>query len=266
MGMFKQIKHIIKLWPNAIGKAGLHATLQWTFSRIQRTLHIPSPKQFLVRPRFLAHPVRLRARTSDPSIFQEVMIEEEYLPLTTLRLKTILDLGSNIGLSSAWFLSRFPEAEVFAVEAEAENYVVCCQNLAKYGWRARTFHGAAWSKRINLALLRSSSAAGNSVQETPVGDSSQVLSHVQGWDLASLIEMSGFHQVDLLKIDIEGAEDEIFRADISYWLPFVRNICIELHGQKCRNTFFGALTGYAFEHSRSGSIDLCTNLRLETSA
>ena len=161
----KQISHIIELWPSAIGKVGLRATLQWTFGRIQRTLYIPTPKSFLVWPPFLEHPIKLRACTSDPSIFQEIMIKEEYLPRKALRLKAILDLGSNIGLSSAWFLSRFPDAEVFAVEAEADNYVTCCENLAKYGRRARVLHGAAWSRRTNLALLRSSSAAGNSVQE-----------------------------------------------------------------------------------------------------
>ena len=88
---------------------------------------------------------------------------------------------------------------------------------------------------------------------------------MQGWDLASLIEMSGFPQVDLLKIDIEGAEAEIFCAGVSNWLPRVRNLCIELHGAACRKAFFSALAGYDFERAHSGSLDLCTNLRLKMS-
>jgi hypothetical protein len=47
--------------------------------------------------------------------------------------------------------------------------------------------------------------------------------------------MSGFAQVDLMKIDIEGAETTVFRIDVSNWLGRVRNICIELHGQACRD-------------------------------
>ena len=65
----------------------------------------------------------------------------------------------------------------------------------------------------------------------------------------------------LMKIDIEGAEEAIFSADVSGWLPRVRNLCIELHGEKCRKAFFGALTDYDFDHSISGELDICTNLR-----
>jgi hypothetical protein len=42
--------------------------------------------------------------------------------------------------------------------------------------------------------------------------------------LANLIEMSGFLQVDLLKMDIEGAETTVFRANVSNWLGRVRNL------------------------------------------
>ena len=79
--------------------------------------------------------------------------------------------------------------------------------------------------------------------------------------LGSIIEKSGFTEVDLLKIDIEGAEREIFSADVSNWLPRVRNLCIELHGQACRVAFFDALAGYDFVHAQSGELDLCTNLQ-----
>ena len=271
MGKIQQISHILKLWPSAIGKVGLWVTLQWTFGRVQKTLHIPVPRFLNVWPRFLEHPVKLRARTCDPAIFQESMIEDEYLPLKRLQLVTILDLGANIGLSSAWFLSRFPDATVFAVEADAGNYAICCENLAGYGNRARVLHGAAWNRRANLTLRRHIQCpAANSVRETGTGDAGEM--HVQGWDLASLIEMSGFPQVDLLKIDVEGAEAKIFCADVSNWLSRVRNLCIELHGQECQDAFFSALASYDFEHAHwetpsfAGSLDICTNLRLKVTA
>ena len=179
--------------------------------------------------------------------------------------------GANIGLSSAWFLSRFPDAAVFAVEADADNYAICCENLAGYGSRARVLHGAAWYKRANLTLHRHVQCpAANSVQETETDVAGEM--HVQGWDLASLIEMSGFPQVDLLKIDVEGAEEEIFCADVSNWLPHVRNLCIELHGPACWDAFFSALASYDYEYAHwgtpsfEGSLDICMNLRLKVLA
>jgi FkbM family methyltransferase len=226
---------------------------------VQKILHIPVPKYLSVQPKFLKHPVKLRARTSDPMVFQQIMIEDEYLPLKNLQISTMLDLGANIGLASAWFLSRFPNAAVFAVEAESDNYATCCENLEVYGSRARILYGAAWSRHALLTLRRKSCAADNSVTETQIGDAEK--RQTQGWDLPSLIAMSGFSQIDLLKVDIEGAEAEIFSAEASNWLPRIRNVCIELHGQACRDVFFNALRQCDFEHEHSGELDLCTNLR-----
>jgi FkbM family methyltransferase len=258
MNQIEDLSHILELWPSAISNVGMIPTCQWTFGRLQKTLRIGAPRFLSVQPRFLKHPVRLRARTSDPFIFQQIMIEDEYLPLKGLRVETILDLGANIGLASAWFLSCFPQSAVFAVEADADNFALCCENMTLYGSRVRVLHGAAWSRRAQVKLRRKSSAADNSVQEAGIGDPSEI--QLEAWDLASLIEMSGFDHVDLLKIDIEGAEAEIFSAGVSTWLPYVHNLCIELHGDACRDIFFRAMAGYQFEHTRSGELDLCTRI------
>jgi FkbM family methyltransferase len=258
MNKIADLSHILELWPSAISKVGMVPTCQWTFGRLQKTLRIGAPRSLNVQPRFLKHPVKLRARTSDPFIFQQIMIEDEYFPLKDLGVATILDLGANIGLASAWFLSCFTQSAVFAVEADADNYALCCENLKVYGSRVRVLHGAAWSRSTLVNLRRRSSAADNSVYEVGMGDPSD--SQLKAWDIASLIEMSGFEHVDLLKIDIEGAEAEIFSAGVSTWLPRVRNLCIELHGETCRDIFFRAMAGYQFEHARSGELDLCTRL------
>lgn len=260
MGKIGRFLHTSRVMPIAIGKVGFWGALKWGFARGQKILHIPVPRSFILQTRYLKYPVKLRARTSDSGIFQECMIEEEYLPLKELSVVTVLDLGANIGLSSAWFLSRYPGASTFAVEADLENYHLCCQNLQPYGSRAKVLHGAAWSKRKDLVVHQHDCcAAANWVGEAG-GDGATELS-VQGWDIGSLIKMSGFSHIDLLKVDIEGAEEAIFSGDVSDWLPRVRNLCIELHGQASRGAFFGAVENYDFEHVRSGSIDLCMNLR-----
>ena len=256
-----RFNRFLKYCASAIRKVGGVTTCEWIFSTAQLNLNIATPRFVNLRPPFLKHGVKLRAMTSDPFVFRQIMIEDEYLPLAGLRITTVLDLGANIGLASAWFLSRFPEASVYAVEAEADNYATCCENLAAYGSQARVLHGAAWSQRSTLSLRRNSCAANNSVHES--GDRPREMreAQVQAWDLASLIEMSGFAHVDLLKIDIEGAETAIFGTDVSNWLPRVSALCIELHGEACRHSFFQALAGYDFDHVRSGELDICTNLR-----
>ena len=73
--------------------------------------------------------------------------------------------------------------------------------------------------------------------------------------------MSGLSAVDLLKIDIERAELTLFGASAGVWLPNVRNICIELHGDDCERAFFTALKDFDYELGRDGELFICTNLR-----
>jgi len=243
---------------------GVPATLKWLYGTAQLNLKIDWPSVLSVQPLCLRYPVKLRARTSDPFVFRQIMIENEYRPIKDLRVATIIDLGANVGLASAWMLSNFPEASVFSVEAATDNFACCRDNLTPYGDRARVLHGAAWSSRTDLALHPQVCAADNKVETISAGDAGAVF--VKGYDLASLIEMSGFEQVDLLKIDIEGAESEVFGVEVSKWLGRVHNLCIELHGQQCRDIFFEALAAYDYEHMVSGELDVCTNLRPKIAA
>src|ERR1700733_8990340 len=180
----KRVTGFLRYCASACSTVGLVPTCQWVFGTAQLNLNIATPRLLNVRPPFLKYPVKLRARTSDPFVFRQIMIENEYLPLKDLRVETILDLGANIGLASAWFLNRFPAATVFAVEAAADNYPTCKENLAQYGSRARVLHGAAWSSRETLTLRRKSCAADNSVHESGIGHPDEV--QVEGWDIASL--------------------------------------------------------------------------------
>jgi hypothetical protein len=87
---------------------------------------------------------------------------------------------------------------------------------------------------------------------------------VEGYDIPSLLEMTGGEPIDLLKIDIERSELEIFGEDCSGWLPAVRNICIELHGEDCERVFLRALQEFDYERGASGELTICRNLRRRT--
>ncbi len=79
--------------------------------------------------------------------------------------------------------------------------------------------------------------------------------------MPSLLRLTPDGRVDLLKIDIEGAEVELFRDGSTAWLAQVRNIVIELHGGECELAFFRALAPYRYELSRSGELTFCRNIR-----
>jgi FkbM family methyltransferase len=260
--MKKRMYRFLGFCARSISEVGVGPGAKWFFATAQLNLKISRPSQISIRPRFLDYPVKLRARTSDPFVFRQIMIENEYEPLRRLQLANIIDLGANIGLASVYFLSRFPNSRIFAVEADEGNFNACRSNLAPYKERAHVLHGAAWSRKSTLTLQRRTCEADNLVRENSESESRGPV--VEGWDIGSLIALSGFGQIDLLKIDIEGAEKCIFSEGADGWLPSVKNLCIELHGDACRQAFFAALAGYDYEHSRSGELDVCLNLRRKT--
>jgi len=56
----------------------------------------------------------------------------------------------------------------------------------------------------------------------------------------------------------------VFGDTARSWLPRVRNICIELHGQDCQEVFFHALKDFDYELGHSGELTVCRNLRLKS--
>jgi hypothetical protein len=64
-----------------------------------------------------------------------------------------------------------------------------------------------------------------------------------------LVNMYNLETIDILKIDIEGAEKELFTYNYENWLQKVRCIVIELHDlyrPGCATAFFKAISSREF--------------------
>jgi len=203
--------------------------------------------------------VRLRG-TSDVLTFGQIFIDDEYKSLRGIEnVETIIDLGANVGFASVYFLSCFPKARVLSVEPDAENVAMCSSNLRSFGERSKVLHGAAWSECTMLKLLTQVRGREWGRRVERVAEASAAV--VTAWDVPTLITMTGSHGIDLLKIDIEGSETEIFDHTSNEWLKKVRNLCIELHGRECEEAFFDALRGFDYEIAHTGELTICRNLR-----
>jgi FkbM family methyltransferase len=206
-------------------------------------------------------------------VFAQIFVTQNYSCVRNLQAPSlVIDLGANGGFSSAYFLSIFPHAQVIAVEPDERTAALCKSNLGPYGNRALVLHGAAWSKRTKLRVVKGEYGDGREwftqVHELDEGlnECDPSGNSVQAWDVGTLIEMSGHSEVDLLKVDIERAELSVFSESAGEWLPRVRNICIELHGKDCENVFFAALKDFNYQLEQFGELTVCRNLAAKKQA
>jgi FkbM family methyltransferase len=253
-----KISTLIKLWR----KIGTLSTLQWLLFRLGRHLRVRWPATLRLCPRQAQHALTVRLRgSSDLDVFSQIFIEKEYAPLRSLEnVSLVLDLGANVGYSSAYFLSCFPNSRVVAVEPDERNVAACRANLKPYASRAHILHGAVWATPTALCLSKGTFRDGREWATQVFQPLDCCAGDVQAWDVSSLIDMIGAEKVDLLKVDIERAELAVFDESAKKWLPSVRNICIELHGPDCEETFFNALASFDYELEFSGELTICRNV------
>lgn len=223
------------------------------------------PRTNPIRVQLCRNPIWLRPGTSDYDVYQQVFRDEEYGDVETdTEIKYILDCGANIGLASIYFLNRFPDSRVLAVEPDPENASICRRNLHPYGTRATVLEGGVWGSCGRLKVVASEfgpgQKSGMGVRPLRNGDSDNAV--VDAFDIPSLMAAGGFEEIDLLKIDIECSERNVFSSSADRWLPRVHNLVIELHDEACRRVFFSAMKEYNFRASSRGDLTYCLDLKV----
>lgn len=201
------------------------------------------------------HPLYFRDRSSDPLVIHQVFALREYDAVAAEPdVRYILDLGANIGCATFFFLHRYPEARAVVVEPDAGNMAVCRRNLAPFGDRVRYVQAGVWSSSDPMMVERGTYRDGAewSIQVRPVKDGEKPDFYAK--TVGDLIAEAGFPRVDLLKMDIEAAEAEVFRVGAEQWLSMVRTLVVELHGPHCEAAVAAALAGSHKLAERSGEL------------
>ena len=136
-------------------------------------------------------------------MYNELIFQEIYSFRTTTSHPVIIDCGANIGVSVLFFKKQFPNAQLVAVEADPVIADVLRKNLALNGITAEIIQKAIWSKSNEKIQFGSSGDDSGSIYNTSNTHEVETIS------LQSLIDQ--FDEVELLKIDIEGAEIEAIK-------------------------------------------------------
>lgn len=193
------------------------------------------------------YPFYMRAQTSDVLNAEEIFINGDYNFKFLGDITKIIDAGANIGFASIFFTNRFKNAKILALEPEKSNFSILKKNVYHYEY-IKVLNRGLWVKNANLKISNRGKTEhwGYMVEEVKNNNEYEV----KGISMEECMKIMGWNKVDLLKLDIEGSEKELFSTGYEKWLDKVKVIILELH-EKMRvgatESFYNAIKNYDFK-------------------
>ena len=166
--------------------------------------------------------VLARPGTADWVVLWDTFFQQYHLPPADLPQEAVIvDLGANIGSTLAHLAHLHSAARLVGVEMDDRNAALAQRNVAPFGRRCKVVHAAVWSEDgwVDYAGV---DEFGFRIAGPGKGRS------VRAVRMDTLISEQGLDRIDYLKVDIEGAEAEVFR-EASGWLERVQSLKVEVH-------------------------------------
>jgi FkbM family methyltransferase len=177
--------------------------------------------------------ITLRRFSGDLFVLYEVFLDKSYFvpscDLPQERVKVIVDCGANVGMTSLYLADRYRNAKIYSVEPHPENFRLLLDN-ARNEPRIVPIQGAIVGQQVETVWMSADAPSwGNKLVHSQTGI------EVPAFTLADLCQKFSITEIDLLKVDIEGAEESVFAN--AEFLPVVKFGMIELHGEYSREKF-----------------------------
>jgi FkbM family methyltransferase len=215
--------------------------------------------------------IKTRKRpSSDIDVFKQVYGWNSYYEVIKLYKENfkfqneiplnIIDAGSNIGLTSLYFADYFINQNIIAIEPETENFKVLDFNLSNKN--CIKINGAIWKNNSKIKIVkdfRDKLDWSFRVEETIDKNA------IDAFSINQLVLDYKFQTIDILKIDVEGSEKEIFTSENSNldFLKITKCIAIEIHDEfNCRKEIYKVLTYFGFSFFESGETTIGVNKNL----
>lgn len=152
----------------------------------------------------------------------EILGQEIYKFSSEKENPYIVDCGANMGLSILYFKKIFPKARILAFEPDENTFKVLTKNTSHFGESVVLKKKAVWTEDTELAFFSEGSLAGSVVVDFANKNN---VTKVQATDLKKYLN----EEIDFLKIDIEGAENQLI-FDLRGHLSNIQNLFLEYHG------------------------------------
>ncbi len=184
-----------------------------------------------------APPVVCRPDSSDLDVFFQVLGDGQYDWLEPSRAPLrVLDCGANIGTATLAILRRWPNATIVAVEPDADNFRLLIENTRHAGDQVIAVQGALWPVPGGVVFDRRPFRDGRQWSLHVRAARTDEVPDVSAYDVPGLMRRVGWDRVDLLKMDIEGAETPVLES-AGQWLSGVACLAVELHDENAVAAF-----------------------------
>lgn len=182
----------------------------------------------------------LRPRSADPAVVSQVFSWRQYdttaFPqharimqayrdiLARGRRPLILDLGANNGASARYFAREYPAASIVAVEPDVDNARMCRLNTEGHPVEVVAAAIGGSPGHVSLATADMASVSYTATRSADGGVPVVTVNQL-------LAERSADHELFIVKIDIEGFEEDLF-ASGTEWVEQATMLVIEPHDWK----------------------------------
>jgi len=256
---------LLKLVKNPRIKARNGWNIRWNLLTKGRPIEL--------RPTSYYDGLALRPNCGDWICFEQIF---RYLCYGTLErltpIRTVIDAGANIGLASVFFTKRLGAPEIVGLEPEDKNFDQAVRNT-RHLPNVEILKAALWPRHEKICIrnLTTSGSLGFQVDCAPEpGVRDKQGKQVEALTITDILERRGWESLDLLKVDIEGAENELFADPLhKRWIDRVRITVIELHDwlrPGCSSVFFRAMANLEnIEMSLSGENIIIVNKNFQAS-
>jgi FkbM family methyltransferase len=166
-------------------------------------------------------PIVGRAGTHDGAVFRQIYLWRELDAPFPFAPQTIVDAGANIGVATRYLARRFPGAQVISLEIDRDNVALLERNTTHLR-QVAVRQQALWGHRARVSIENPGAETdGYRAVEEPGGA-------IDAIGVEELLDEAGIRTLDLLKMDIEGAEYAAIDDLLKSYVP-ITQLLIEFH-------------------------------------
>ncbi|KPD11543.1 FkbM family methyltransferase [Phaeobacter sp. 11ANDIMAR09] len=174
---------------------------------------------------FMGHSLNFDDLFSVYVVYKEIFLYEDYYAELGAEAPRIIDGGAHIGMAALYFKNRYPAAKILCFEPDPRNFELLTKNTAHLGEDIEKYNLALTDDGADYPLMRrqgQSMASSIYSRYTKINNEDGLV--IKSAKLSDFLDAP----VDLLKLDIEGAEDGVLQ-ECKHLLKNVHYLFIEFH-------------------------------------